>query len=864
MPAQPPSPPRPPLPSQAQPGWTLYDAPDAPAPPANPADRAPTNLPDRYTDLGLIGIGGMGEVRRVRDQELGRVLAMKFIHPQLAQHRGVLARFVEEAQVTAQLQHPGIVPVYDIGHLGDQRTYFTMKEIQGRNLSEVIAEVHQTARMGASETPSGWTFRRLLDAFHKVCEAVAYAHARGVIHRDLKPSNIMVGAFGEVVVADWGLAKVVGLEDSADAAVETIRSSDQALATRAGGVAGTPADMPPEQAAADAGRIGPRSDVYALGGVLYEILSGVPPYDGPSAEAVLAMVLDGPPPPPGRALPSPTRAEADAGSETPMSGGALLVPAELQDLCQRAMARDPDDRFPDAGALAAEIAAWLDGARRREQAQQLTDQAVSMLPEIAGLRREATALRERANRQMEGIQPHEPVERKRRGWALQDEADRLEAQADLKEVELIQLLRAALTYVPDLEAAHRLLAEQYRTRHAAAEAARDRIQSAYYEALLRPHDLGQLTAYLKGEGALTLHTDPPGAEVELCVYERVERRLEAVPMRKLGVTPLQAIPLPRGSYLLRIRAPGRPEVCYPVRIDRGEHWDGVPPGASAPLPIVLPTAAQLGPDDCYVPAGPAWVGGDPEALAPLPRRRVWIDGFVMQRYPVTNQAWVAFLNHLVAHDRATDAQRYAPREGRGSARDEGVQIYVRNAAGRYSIRQDADGHLWGPTWPVAGVDLPSAAAFATWMAGATRRPWRLPSELEWEKAARGADGRFLPWGDFLDPTWTCMADSHAGPPGLGPADAWPMDESPYGVRCLAGNVRTWCADPWSPIGPPLKQGRLLLPDPGGDQSAWRVIRGGSWDAEARACRAASRLRASFARRVLDTGLRVVRSFPETG
>ncbi|MDP6932804.1 MAG: serine/threonine-protein kinase, partial [Myxococcota bacterium] len=209
---------------------------------------------ERYEDLGLIETGGMGEVRRVRDRELNRTMAMKIIRVEMLDRPKVLARFIEEAQATAQLQHPCIVPVHEVGRLSDGRLYFTMKEVRGRTLAHVINEVHDASPDEAWEvSPTGWTFRRLVASLLRVCEAVAYAHERGVVHRDLKPDNIMVGEHGEVLLMDWGVAKVMGRQDLAAEAgdldpVRTNRSQDDSHATRMGLVAGTPAYMSPEQA----------------------------------------------------------------------------------------------------------------------------------------------------------------------------------------------------------------------------------------------------------------------------------------------------------------------------------------------------------------------------------------------------------------------------------------------------------------------------------------------------------------------------------------------------------------------------------------------------------------------------------------
>ena len=838
----------------------------------------------RYVDLGPIGMGGMGEVRRVRDAELNRTLAMKTVHAPLLEKPAALARFLEEAQATAQLQHPNIVPIHDIGTLPDGRIWFTMKEVRGRTLADVTADVHAASGFRWNPGKTGWTFKRVVASFLGVCHAMAYAHERGVVHRDLKPDNVMVGRHGETYVLDWGLAKVVGRPDTAEdqmstgqwhirdvlAADETIVTSrSDANQTRMGTVAGTPAYMAPEQARGEIDQIDARTDVYALGAMLYEILSGRAPYDGRDGHEILAKVLAGPPPPVG-----PHRAAATFGFglDAAPAPDSPPLPEELVAACERAMARAPDARFGSALDLATEVEAWLDGARKREQALAITESALEGVDEAAAMVAEAAVLQAEGDVLLSDIEGWRPEADKAPGWSKQDAALALRRAAELKQVAVDQGLHGALRVSADLVEAHAALAERYRDRHASAEAERDDDEAARTETLVRlhatalpePHETRQrCTTYLKGDGALTLVTDPPGAEVQLYRYELRNRRLVEVPVRSLGTTPLRAVSLPMGSYLCVVKHPDCAEVRYPAEVPRLGHWDGVAPGDRAPTPVWLPPKGFLGVDEVYVPAGWFRSGGDPDAPESHPARRLWCDALVMHRFGVTNRQFLAFLDDLVASGREEEALQHAPRERAGAVNELGALIYGFDGT-RFSLQVDADGDVWLPDWPVVHVDWHGARAYLAWLAGRTGRPWRLPGELEWEKAARGVDGRWFGWGDHCDPTWCCMTDSHREDRLPAVIDSYPVDVSPCGVRGLGGNIRDWCLD--------LFDGRVdtvdnhvtppdsALKEP---PRALRVARGGRWDAPARNARAAGRGRVEPADRLSSLGFRgLFRPVPE--
>jgi len=744
-------------------------------------------LPPRYRVTGVLDAGGMGTVWRAIDERLDRPVAVKVVDG---------GQGASEALHTARLDHPAVVPVYDRGQLADGRSWYAMRELRGAALAQVADRVRRASSpSGWGAAADGWTLSRVVGAMETACRAVAWAHERGVVHRDLKPANLFVGRFGEVQVGDWGLAARVG-------------------APAPEGFVGAPAYAAPAQRPGSGEPVGPAQDVWALGGCLYRLLCGIPPFPGAPSEVIAQL------------------GSAEVPSLMGRAEGGPPPPEELRGAVEHAMAADPEERG-SAEALADRLRAWLDGVRRRARARELVGRGQAARRRARALAEEGEEASARARRILAATRPWEGERAKAAGWDLEDRARQLRAEAVQAGARAEGELQAALRLAP-LPEAHGALADLYRARAVAADRARDPAGEALALQQLARHDRqGRHASFLAGTGALTLVTEPPGAEVLLERYDRRRRRLVPVPAGHLGRTPLVQVDLPRGSYRLRLRLAGHHEVLYPVMGGRGEHWHGVPPGGSAPQPVRLLPQGALGPDEVYVPAG--WcVLGDPDAIDGLPRQRAWVGAFVMGQVPVTVGQWLEWLDTLWSGGAEDEAMRRVPTlDAEGDA---GRVVW--RQGGRFVSADQVLEAPWHRDHPVTMVSWHDATAYAAAQGG------RLPTEREWEKAARGVDGRIYPFGDAIDPSWANIAGSTDGRPSLVGVRDTPRDRSPYGVLQLAGNARDWCADAYGE-GP--KAGQL------------RLSRGGAWVAAPLFCRSANRFADPTTRRLFGLGLRWVRS-----
>lgn len=724
----------------------------------------------RY-DLGeVLGRGANGVVHLAGDRRLGRTVALKLLHAEKEEQEKEALRFTHEAQVTGQLAHPSIVPVHDLGNLPDGRLYYTMKRIEGQSLREIFSGLKQQE----PDLLARWTETHVVSTMLRVAQALAFAHDRGIVHRDVKPANIMVGDYGEVLLLDWGVARVLDApyasvarddEDAPPKPVATWRSLSDRDPTIDGTVAGTPAYMPPEQARGDIEAIGPWSDVYGVGVILYEFLVGSRPIRGRTVDELLQRVISHPIMPPSQRNPD------------------LRIPAELEDLVMRCLSKNRAKRPRDGAALASELERFLEGSRRREEASELARRGLARSAAYTQAA-EATREAEAASRQLAAATAPWADDRSRRGlWEAEARYRGLRRLRDDTYDDSVALLQAAIERDADLRGARDGLAALYLRRMDEAEARGEVQASRFYKAQVLRYDTGRLTDLIEGNSSLSVSSLPVGATVYLHGLVERERGLGPDVGRYLGTTPLNEVPLPAGRYLVRIEFPDQNVVVAPVWADR-----------PTPYTIIAAPPPELLSGFVYIPSGAYPRGGDPLSLDGAERDIIDLGAFAIARHPVTLGEFQDFLNE------------------QGTAR--GFAVW----SGPETVPE-----FDRPRLPALGVTFGAARAYAMWASQRTGQTLRLPSHDEWEKAARGVDGRIFPWGGPWEPTFCNGPDALPTEAQPEPVGSRPRDVSIYGVADLAGGVHEWV------LGDVAHR-----PDR-------RWVRGGSWNGHPRAARICSRL-----------------------
>ena len=707
----------------------------------------------RFEVQGEIARGAMGRILSAWDQHLGRSVAIKVLRRTSPRDLD-LVRFLEEAQVTGQLEHPSIMPVHELGRLGDS-VAFVMRRVEGRSLKSVIASLQR--READATRQFGRT--RLVNIFHQLCLAVAFAHTRGVVHRDLKPSNVMVGDFGEVILLDWGLCKIVSAQ------TRSTRSTSERWRTVHGQIIGTPAYMAPEQAMGQIDQVDSSTDVYGLGAILYHLLTLHPPFAGRTNREIVKRVL----------------------SETVVSPRERApeqeIAHELAAICVRCLQRDQADRFPDGRAVADAIERYIESPTTTASiiapapdVEELVGAGLAAVTRQQSLFEDAALVRDTLQTAMSEVAPDDPPAAKKAAWDAEKKLEALEREIGDAFGQAVIALTRAVTLDPNHGDGRRMLCELFYSRHERAIARGDYAASAYYSQLIREYDDGRYAAFLAGRGNLQIEVEPRDASVWLWEFVEQDRRLVPQMPRDVGAPPVKLEQYPAGVYQVTAQAPGHDELRTTVVVSAGK--------STRVRLRTLPDSAK--PDGfVHVPAGTFKYGVAAGSLS-MPTEQALPD-FLIAKTPVTVSAYLAFIRELTRRS-PDEARKRVPR-----AHDGRRPLWPCDEQGAYHVPgPDSDAGEWSPDMPVVGISALDAAAYCQWLSEVEGVRIRLPSEEEWEKAARGTEGRKYPWGMRWEATYC------AGPETWD--DAWPprvasvaADCSVYGAFDTAGGVREWTA-----------------------------------------------------------------------
>ncbi len=833
----------------------------------------------RYLRREKLGEGGAAVVYRAWDSQLDRPVALKFLHDLPSALPEVRLRFEREGRVMAGLSHPNVVALYDVVEQ-EGKLCLVMELVEGAPLSHWMGERRHEGR-------------KLMEILAKASEGVAAAHEKGIVHRDLKPANILVTGEGEPKVSDFGLAHVGG---------------GGTRLTVSGMAMGTPAYMSPEQVEGKAGLVSPRTDVYALGAMLYEIATDRPPYSGDSVREIFANILNTEAISPRKIRPTVSRdletvilkglereprkrygnakefgedlrrylrgeaiqarppgsvakAWRWAKKHRTISAVAGLVMAaglgtgilslvqkrnferHISDLLARAETSRKEGKFGDARNLYGQIKVLvpshseaeskfyeMDAAVQRQERQRAALEYV-YLGTLARRKREdllteQARLHSRLAQLAVEIPTWEGEEKQRVRWEAEARAEAIKRELALCEAEELAAYARALGLDPEHSDAKAAMAEHFFAQWERAEFEEDSARMLYLANLIRVYAGNRYDERMERSAWFSFDIEPPDAEAYLFRYERGgDHRLLARPYRVGAVTPqaladldcsafnrigrgrVERTRVPVGSYLVVFRLDGYRDTRVPVYLEgRGEAY-----GRG-----LLLTEEQIGKDFLLVTGGNFVMGGDKEAYASGPARDQVVESFLIGKFEVTWDEYRAFIEDLARTDRVQARARMFRQPGDNQPwelAEDGKVVFKRGEG----------------SWPISGISWYDANEYCLWFtrqaqARGEKVSYRLPTSAEWEKAARGVDLRTYPWGRTFDFTFAKGGGSREGKPRIEPIGSFPKDESPYGVRDLAGGMSEWCED-WA----------------SDELKVAKVYRGGSWaQADSMMFRCASR------------------------
>ncbi len=786
----------------------------------------PENTLKKFENLKTIGVGGVGSVMGAHDPVLGRDLAIKVLRPRFRNKRKPIERFIREAKASAQIEHPNIVPIHDLGVLEDVGAYFTMKKVEGENLDQIIEKI----RDKNPEYRRKYNLMRMLEIFISICQGVAFAHSRGIIHRDLKPENVMIGDFGEVLVMDWGLVKHLDEipSDEEKEAEERGKSriditaeveNTNPMLTIEGSISGTPMFMSPEQAKGQVSQIDRQSDIYCLGVILYSILTHErSPFD--TVDGGLREVLD---------------AVVSADYLPPRKRAShTKVPRELEAICLKAMAKNKKERYKHTEDLIEDIRNYISGFPvsayqdhflttfwkfcKRHPVISTTISALVLTIVIFVIIIQSYRHFEYCHYMaaaekylIEGNKDYKEardlqlklneIHSKTTTLAKSPLEIKTEKKLRISHSEMLNNYELALMLFSKVEEfcsndtkVNNYIEDIYRNRirfsilredYEVTKKLKDQIMVGVNNDSSKLTDserkiMKMLDDIIAGKGFLEINTTPVQAEVYM--WELKENSLGIIrptSPKELGLTPIPGFDIAKGSYLLTIEAKGYPIVRYPVKLNHGE---------TVKTSIFLPKTVPEG--MVYIPAGPFYVGGEYSRNTRL--HRVNLPGFFIKQYEVTFGEYLKFWKQIKD---PKFKQKY-----RGRIRFKHDEYYFLNAWNdRGKLFPTLNENL-----PVTGISHQAASAYCAWFSKKTGMTCRLPSANEWEKAARGVDGRNFVWGNKYFSTYAYIFDNTQAHKMYGipaPPGSLPYDRSIYGVYDMGGNVREYTSTKFPPPSP---------------------------------------------------------------
>ncbi len=493
------------------------------------------------------------------------------------------------------------------------------------------------------------------------------------------------------------------------------------------------------------------------------------------------------------------------------------------------------------------------------------EQSKTVQAEVAALSRKEKALLEKIKKIKSLLAKNAPLEERMPLWALEEQRSECLQKAVELDARQRRYLQKALVVEENSVEALEALVKDCIIRHQQAACNREigLAASIHAEALEYMHELPDTSTgyhqgfdYFEREHDFQLNLSKKSI-VTISRFEHEHKRQQPKPIACLNTDHVD-ITLPNGSYQLSIEAKDHPEFLYPFLLEHGRNWQANKDDKSD-YRLSVPSSADVGPEDIYVPEGWCYIGGDLEAPNSLAQQRVWVDGFIIRETPITHGQYLAFINQVLASEGEEEANLWLPREQSTSENELGAPIYVK----KEKYFEHASGHQYNE-YPVVHITWYQALAYTQWLSEKTGCQWRLPMELEWEKAARGVDRRCFPWGDQFDSLFCVMMDSHIGNPEIYPVRHNPYDVSLYGLRSMAGNTREWCLDCYESERYPVENERLVAPtlkDLTSD--AFRSCRGGSYGNAASRTRSSDRDWWFPGLSYVGRGFRIARSWPET-